>query len=971
MAKKKNEFEDDTDALIKEYKKEEALKAKEAKETDSSNDLNKGLLDGDLVELKDDSIESIEKEEVNKKAEEKAELKRLKKASKEMSSENLVSTLKEQNNLKVYEVEDNDDEIIGEYSRKKEKETKLEKLKREVEIKNKVLENGENAYIQVVKNKRKTKKIIRYQTDINTGLSSEIVEYRVKQQLDNRSEKGSTKSIPSIIFGNIFTFFNIITFAIFIWLLSVGSYKDCVFMLVVTLNVSIGIFQEIRSKKVIDKLSVLSAPVAMVLRDSKEFEIPVNEVVLDDLLILESGKQICSDSIVTEGMIEVNESLLTGESDAIIKNPGDELFSGSFVVSGRCKARVDKVGKDNYIEKLTKAAKQYTKPKSDLLGTLNLIIRVMAILIIPIGALLFLTQVYDSSLNQFTEDYDIYAAAVIKTAGAMIGMIPSGLFLLTSVALYVGILKLSQNNTLVQELYCIEMLARVDCLCLDKTGTITDGTMKVKGIIEYSSNTGLSVENTISAMLNALNDSNLTSVALEEKFGRGKRIKHTALIPFSSARKWNAVEFEQHGTFVLGAPEFVLKDGYHKIGRDVEKSAAQGMRVLLLAHSSGHINETNVDGELTPVALVLIEDTIREDAISTIKYFRESGVNVKVISGDNPITVSKVAERAGIENAADFISLDGLTDKEVIRAANKYTVFGRVSPGQKKLLVKTLKSLGKTVAMTGDGVNDILALRESDCSIALASGSEAARNVSHLVLLDSNFGSMPKVVSEGRRVINNVQKVAALFLTKTIFSLLLSLVAIYNNGNYPISPSQLMIIELFVIGIPSFVLALEPNNSVVVGKFLLNVLRNALPGAITIMLTTLVVFFMVDSGTLILPEGTDVNLVKTTIIVINATFACFMVLLKVCRPFNMIRRSVFLLMSTCAIALVLFLPDFFEFTAFFQQSRLEGYSIMPVNAILLLLVLVQSDYVLMGIISNIIPWMRSLGEKILKLVGKI
>ncbi|MFI3252090.1 MAG: HAD-IC family P-type ATPase [bacterium] len=981
-----------------------------AKKVKNEDDLQQELINEMKAEMEKEQFEQdiIDEKIVltpkQKKALEKAEIKRLKKENKKISKKKLTNLLIEQENLDVVQTTIDDDALIGQYKNKKQKESKLEKLQRENEINEKIIESADHSYIEVRKEKRKTRKIIRYRTDINEGLSGEIVEYRVKKGLDNSIEKNSGKSVPGIIFSNIFTFFNIITIAIFVWLMTVGAIKDCGFMAVVLVNVSIGIFQEIKSKKVIDKLSVISAPVAIVLRDSKEYDIPVNEIVLDDILILQSGKQICSDSIVVEGMIEVNESLLTGESDAIVKNVGDILYSGSFVVSGACKARVDKVGKENYIEKLTKAAKQYSKPKSDLLASLNLIIRVMAIIIIPIGAMLFLSQVATNVLVDSTGAIDWtkiseidwstllssndYTEAVRNTAGAMIGMIPSGLFLLTSVALYVGVLKLSQNNTLVQELYCIEMLARVDVLCLDKTGTITDGTMKVQSVIEYDNGSGLSVSNAVSAMLNALNEGNLTSVALEEKFGRGKRVKHVNTIPFSSARKWNAVQFVDNGTFVLGAPEFVLKDKFHMIAKDVEKGAAQGMRVLLLAHTTGTINETSIDGELTPTALILIEDTIRDDAIETIRYFKESGVNVKVISGDNALTVSKVSERAGIPNADKYISLDGLTDKEVVRAASKYTIFGRVSPGQKKLLVKTLKSLGGTVAMTGDGVNDILALRESDCSIAIASGSEAARNVSHLVLLDSNFSSMPKAVAEGRRVINNVQKVASLYLTKTIFSLLLSLVAIIQyNGQYPIKTSQLLIIEMFVIGIPSIILAMEPNNRKVVGKFLGNVLKNALPGAIAIMISTLIIFYITpmlniyadyipEVGSNITSATLEKNLMAT-LVVINATFTSFMVLLKVSKPFNNIRRALFISMLILSVGLMLLIPDFFELNPFIYQDRffdtpfIAEFPEFDLVSGILLVVLIQAAYPLMIVLENIVPWIKNGSNKVLKLIGKI
>ena len=569
--------------------------------------------------------------------------------------------------------------------------------------------------------RKKNLEIERYEPDINVGLTEEQIDKRISAGLNNYKSMGSTKTISQIIIGNIVTPFNILIFIIAGFLISVNSIKDLTFLVIVLLNLVIGIIQEISAKKTIDKLTLISAPTCDVLRDSKFQEVTINEVVLDDLISLKTGKQICSDSIVVEGQIEVNESLLTGEADAIIKKPGDILYSGSFVVSGTCIARVDKVGDDNYIERLTGQAKQYKKPNSELLKALNKIILVMGILTVVIGVSLFFIQYLRTGLD--------YETSIRKTAGAMIGMIPSGLYLVTSVALAVGVLRLAKNNVLVQELYCIEMLARVDVLCLDKTGTITDGTMNVRNVIDYDIIGNLSTKDIVSAMLNATNDQNLTNVALENKFGRAKRIKHTDIIPFSSQRKYSAVTFDGIGTIVLGAPEFVLKANYKFVAADVNKAAKEGYRVLVIAHT----NEAIKDGalpkvELEPVSLILIEDNVRPDAIDTISYFKEAGVEVKVISGDNPVTVSKVAERAGITNAENYISLDGLTDTEVVRAASKYTVFGRVSPGQKRLLVKSLQELGHKVAMTGDGVNDILALKEADCSIAVASGSEAARN---------------------------------------------------------------------------------------------------------------------------------------------------------------------------------------------------------------------------------------------------
>ncbi len=751
--------------------------------------------------------------------------------------------------------------------------------------------------------------LVRYDTDIEQGLPLEVVEQRVLDELVNESGERKSKSIPQIFASNIISFFNILIFIIAGFLISVGAVTDLAFLVIVLVNITIGIVQEIKAKKMIDELSLMSAPYAVVKRGGVVREIQVNEVVLDDLLILEPGRQICSDSIVLDGQIEVNESLITGESDAIVKTAGDQLYSGSFVVSGKCAARVDKIGKQNYIENLSDQAKVYKKPKSDLLISLNRIIKFMSIPVIIIGVSLFLIMYLKNGMEWVT--------SIRKTAGAMIGMIPSGLFLMASIALYVGVIRLGQKNVLVQELYCIEMLARVNCICLDKTGTITDGTMVVKNVIDYNTVYGLATKNIISAMLNALQDSNMTSQALIAKFGLGKRIRHIASIPFSSQRKYQAVTFDKFGTFVLGAPEFVLGDTYKQVSKDVEKYAKLGYRVLCLAHKEGTITQGELpQGSIEVVSMILIEDNIRPDAISTIKYFKDSGVQVRVISGDNPITVSKISQRAGVDGAERYISLDGMSDQEVISAALKYTVFGRVSPNQKKLIIQTLQSAGLTVAMTGDGVNDILALREADCSIALASGSDAARSCSHLVLLDSNFGSMPSVVAEGRRVINNVTNVASLFLTKTIFSLFLAIQALIT-GAYPISAVQLILIDVLAIGIPSLLLVNEPNNNPVSGKFLPNVIKKALPGALVILAMSLVVFGLSSSLNL------D-NISYTTIIVIAATHTCLMVLFKACKPFNTIRKVLCTVCYSVFLFAIFILPQLLEFRPLFKPF--EYYS---------------------------------------------
>lgn len=801
---------------------------------------------------------------------------------------------------------------------------------------------------------KRTGEIIRHNPDVLCGLKEQEVKERIEAGYSNITDRGSTKSIGKIIFTNLFTVFNALNYAIGAWLISIGEWTQCFFLVIITANLLIGIYQEIKAKKMIDQLSLLSAPTARVLRDGKETEIEVKDVVIDDIMILSAGKQICADSIVKDGILEVNESLLTGESDVIVKKPGDQLFSGSFVVSGVCKTQVTAVGNDNYIEKLTGEAKKYTKPRSNLLKSLRWIIRTVGILIFIMGPIYFLIIYNTPGVSYGGSD-----GAVATTAGAIIGMIPSGLFLLTSIALFMGVIRLAMHKTLVQELYCIEMLARVDVLCLDKTGTITDGTMTVQGVIEYKNDCDMAIKNIVSAMLNALDDNNLTSDALEAKFGRDKKLNTVTIVPFSSSRKYSACQFENHGSFFLGAPEFVLKDGYEKISYDVEKNAALGYRVLTVAYSPLPIVDDYVEGELTPLGLILIEDTVRPDAIETIKYFKENSVSVRVISGDNPITVSKVSERAGVLNADKFISLDGLSDAEVIRAANEYTVFGRVTPSQKKLLIQTLKGNGHTVAMTGDGVNDILALKEADCSIAMASGSEAARNVSHLVLLDSNFSSMPKVVNEGRRVINNVEHVATLFLNKTLFStLLLAMTLILcifiSDVKYPIIPKQLMIIDFLVTAIPSFVLALEPNNSIVEGNFLKKVFKTALPGAITIMLSALLIILLSGAMNIgVVPDGVSDSVAmwykyeQSTMIVLIATFTSLMVLFKVCRPFNLLHGVLFGAMFALFVLAYLFMYELFNLAPighFLQQANL--------SKLLLMLFLMSSSYAVMSILSD-------------------
>lgn len=801
----------------------------------------------------------------------------------------------------------------------------------------------------------------RYNPDVDKGLSLDEVESRIMAGAVNNSNVGSSKTIISILFTNIFTFFNLLTIGIAVWLVTASApVRQFEFLVVVILNLIIGIIQEVKAKKTIDNLSLLSAPTAIVVRDGIEVEISINTIVIDEIFRLNGGKQITADAVVRSGTLEVDESLLTGESDIIIKKEGDPLYSGSYVVSGNAYAQVVAVGSDIYVQKLTNQAKKYKRPKSELFSSLNIIIRSVAVIIIPMGIALFMLMQRNASLGLS------YNEIVLKTTGAMIGMIPSGLFLLTSSALAVGVIRLAENNTLVQELYCIEMLARVDILALDKTGTITDGTMNVHSIIEFKNESGLTLKNAISAILNAQEERNLTSQALEERFGTARRIRSLAEIPFSSARKFSAVTFDKFGTFVLGAPEFVIKENNtnRQFFEEVDRQYKEGYRVLVVGHSKDSIEDNAVVGKVSPVGLIMIEDTIRPDAVETIAYFKESGVKIRVISGDNPITVSRIAQRAGIADFNKYISLDGLTDNEVIAAANEYVIFGRVSPNQKKLLVEALKDNGHTVAMTGDGVNDILALREADTSIALASGSEAARNVAHLVLLDSNFSSMPKVVREGRRVINNIQMLSGLFLAKTLFSVLLAIVAIIGKGAYPIEPSQLTPINILVIGIPTFFLAMESNNTRVEGNFLLNVIKGALPGALVILINSLIVFGL--SSTL----GMTTE-VKTTLIVLSATVTMFILLLKISTPFNWFRATIFFTMLFIFFIIVFLRPDFAQLVPFMRLNILPDTDPLTPPQILLLIVLIQSTIPLLYILTNIVSWIKTAINKIVKVLTSL
>lgn len=793
----------------------------------------------------------------------------------------------------------------------KEKQKEEKRAKKEEERLRKADEPKISDFFKAFENPNKKKKnfvprkVKRVKTNYQDGLSREQVEERIEKCQTNEVPNTNTKTVGSIIRENVFTFFNALCFIVFVALVVVDimydqSWSNVLFMVIIVVNIIIGIAQEVRAKKTIEKLSLLTAPSVKVVRDGVDQTISQEDVVLDDIVILSTGKQIVADCIVVEGNVEVNESILTGESLPIKKKVGDTILAGSYVVAGKCHARVDKVGINNYIQQLSATAKKYKKPKSELFSSLKLIVKVIGILIIPITVAMF--------FNNYKQPNSTLASAITATAGSVIGMIPAGMFLLCSVSLTVSVIKLANKKALVQDLYCVEMLARVNVLCLDKTGTITDGTMKVYNCVQLTS-TEHTIKRIMGSMLSALGDNNATSQALINFFGYNKELTPTITLPFSSTRKLSAVTFANAGTYIMGAPEFVfpnLKD--EKIKHMIEQYAKDGYRVLILARSPKSIVKDTIPDQREAIAIIVLEDHIRDNVSKTIAWFKNNGVKIKIISGDNPLTVSEIARRVGVDGTDSFISLDGLNEKQVIAAANKYTVFGRVTPEQKALLVRTIHNDGHTVAMTGDGVNDILALKEADCSIAMASGNEAVRSVSHMVLLNSDFSSMPDTVLEGRKVINNVQKASSLFFMKTLFTLIFSLFVLALRQPYPFTTSNTLIFEWFIIGIPSFLLAFLPNTKPIEGKFIYNLVKNAFPGALTLVINIAAIYlfnyFVNGSISYNMP-------VVTTMATIILTTTGLSMLYRLCKPFNGFTTTVFVVMFALCIACMILWPTFF------------------------------------------------------------
>lgn len=763
----------------------------------------------------------------------------------------------------------------------------------------------ENSSTQTVKRNRKIKlpsdlsAVERFAPLIDKGLTSEQVNARIEQGLVNVDNTRRGKSIAEIVLSNIFTFFNVVYIVIAVILCIYGLANQCTFLPVVIANTAIAIVQEIKSKLTLDKLNIINEPHVKVTRDGLIPEIFVNELVLDDIVHVAGGEQISADCIVIDGYVEVNEAILTGESDAVIKRKGDTLFAGSFVVSGSCTAQVTAVGKYNYISKLTGRARQYQKPRSQMLKALRGILIFVAIVIVPMTVCLYIlnAEAVNAEAGVITnwKEFSIVnlnIQALNRTAGSIISMIPAGPFLLTSIALAASFLRLAQNKTMVQELYCIEMLARVDTLCLDKTGTITDGTMRVIESIDLRPTAGSSytLREIVSSINTALKADNMTSKALKKYYGSPKKptLEAVATIPFSSERKLSAVSFKNNGTYILGAPEYVLKTPNDRVNDLVEKYASQGLRVLLLAHSATTIyNSDALPQTRRPIAVIVIEDHIRSDAKETIDWFKKNDVKIKVISGDNPAAVSSIAMRVGIENAQNYISLEGLSEEQVRDAATRFTVFGRVSPDQKAILVKALKAAGSTVAMTGDGVNDILAMKESDCSISLAGGSDAARQVSHLVLMDDSFSNLPKVVAEGRRVVNNIQSATALYFMKTVYVIVINVMLIslhlfaHKTMATPLEVLKVTLIDWVVVAIPTTLLALQPNERLIKGNFFTNVLKRCLPASITFILLTVALYVMHSKDiTLVPPEQ------LSTLVTLTYTFGGLFALYYACQPFN-------------------------------------------------------------------------------------
>ena len=772
--------------------------------------------------------------------------------------------------------------------------------------------------------KRKTEEPMRrpvpvLETNPETGLSSAQAQERVDAGWANLPIDPPGKTVGQIIKSNVFTYFNMLFFLLAAFVLVFGTWQNAMFLGVVFANIAIGIVQELRSKRTLDKLTLLTAPHGAVIRDGRQRKIPTSEMVRDDIVVFSAGSQIFADAVVVAGECSVNEALITGEADEIKKPAGADLLSGSFVVSGECRARLTQVGADSYANRLTIEAKEAKPPQqSEMMRSLTRLVQIIGIAIIPLGILMAIKEIVwlERSVSN----------GVVATVASLIGMIPEGLYLLTSMALAAGVVRLAQKKTLVHDMGCIETLARVDVLCVDKTGTVTENKMVVEDVIPLcpdrfeEEDIRLIMADYVAAM-RADND---TMAALRKYFTGKVTQQAIKAVPFTSAKKFGGVSFHEDETYLLGAPDVLLGERYGKYARQIDAYSSKGCRVLLLALYDGQPDDEELDAPLMPISLILLSNKIRAEAPETFRYFAKQGVAIKVISGDNAMAVSEVAKRAGIKGAESYVDARTLeTEEDIAEAIEKYTVFGRVTPDQKRKFVRALKAGGHTVAMTGDGVNDVLALKEADCSIAMASGSDAASQVSHIVLLESNFAAMPSVVAEGRRVINNIERSAALFLVKNIFSFALALISLIFTLPYPVTSAQMSLVSALTIGAPGFVLAMEPNISRIKGKFLPNVIYRALPGALTDLFLVLgvILFCMVF-------EVEDNMMSTVCAIILN--IVGLMVVHFTCKPYNLLRKVMIGGLTAAFVFCVVMLPQLFTLSSL----DLPGAMILVVFALL-------------------------------------
>lgn len=737
-----------------------------------------------------------------------------------------------------------------------------------------------------------------------SGLSASQVQQRLEEGKTNISANVKTKSIKRIFYDNICTLFNFINVILFVLLLMVGSFRNLLFIGVVFFNTVIGIVQEIRSKKSVDKLTILTESKLDVLRDGEIQQISKEDIVLDDIIILSRGNQVPADCQIVQGNCKANESLLTGESDLIEKNVGDELLSGSFIAAGTCYCKVIRVGADSYAAKINNEAKYIKTNNSQILKSFKFIINLCTAVIFPIGALLF--------VSKFWIQNESIQSAVVSTVGALVGMIPGGMILLTSSVLAVSIIRLSQKSVLVNEMYCIETLARVDVLCLDKTGTLTADAMSVYKVINLNTNTD-KIYTALSSIVDASDEINATLQAVSEYTKDVTPVKCKSFIPFSSETKWSGGNYENGKTYILGAAEFVFsdKEKYAEIYEKINQ-INETVRILVLASSDTFIDGTELPTDLHPMALILIKDKLRENVHETINYFKDQGVTLKVISGDSVKTVKSIAMDTGIEGAENAVDMTTVTtDEQLNEVCETCNVFGRVTPAQKKKLVMALKAHGHSVAMTGDGVNDVLALKEADCSVAMASGSEAARNVSQLVLVNNDFASMPQVVAEGRRTINNIERSSSLYLVKTIYSIILAVFFVFSPLAYPFEPIQLSLIGALTIGFPSFVLALQPNTNIVRGNFTFNIISRAIPAALCVVANIITIAAMSQISGISHAELSTIAVYLTSLI-------CLMLIVRLSIPFNALR------IAMIAISVIGLGVCFTFFGSFFMLSSLSA-----------------------------------------------